>query len=108
MRAGGEGLFDYHQVLSPVNPHSVDLMSAGLARVRERMENACARAHRDPSSVKLLAVTKVFGPEAIRAGYELGLRVFGENYVQEMERKNPGRRRSHGCALPSDRPSAVQ
>ncbi len=64
-------------------------MSAGLARVRERMENACARAHRDPSSVKLLAVTKVFGPEAIRAGYELGLRDFGENYVQEMERKAP-------------------
>ena len=53
------------------------------------MENACARAHRDPAAVKLLAVTKVFGPEVIRAGYELGLREFGENYVQEMERKAP-------------------
>jgi PLP dependent protein len=53
------------------------------------MANACARAHRDPATVKLLAVTKVFGPEVIRAGYELGLRDFGENYVQEMERKSP-------------------
>jgi PLP dependent protein len=53
------------------------------------MENACARARRDPGSVKLLAVTKVFGPEAIREAHALGLRDFGENYVQEMERKAP-------------------
>jgi hypothetical protein len=53
------------------------------------MENACVRAHRDPASVRLLAVTKVFGPEAIREAWGLGLRDFGENYVQEMERKAP-------------------
>lgn len=53
------------------------------------MANACARARRDSDSVKLLAVTKVFGPDAIRAAWELGLRDFGENYVQEMERKAP-------------------
>jgi len=53
------------------------------------MENAYARARRDPSSVKLLAVTKVFGSEAIHEAYGLGLRDFGENYVQEMERKAP-------------------
>src|SRR5580700_8350522 len=53
------------------------------------MESACARARRDPASVKLLAVTKVFGPEAIREAWGLGLRDFGENYVQEMERKAP-------------------
>jgi pyridoxal phosphate enzyme (YggS family) len=53
------------------------------------MENACARARREPAPVKLLAVTKVFGPEAIREAYALGLRDFGENYVQEMERKAP-------------------
>ena len=81
--------FDYHQVLSPVSPQSTESIAAGLARVRERIANACARAHRDPATVKLLAVTKVFGPEVIRAGYALGLRDFGENYVQEMERKAP-------------------
>src|ERR1700722_6569363 len=53
------------------------------------MEDACARGRRDPASVRLLAVTKVFGPEAIREAYALGLREFGENYVQEMERKAP-------------------
>jgi pyridoxal phosphate enzyme (YggS family) len=60
-----------------------------LIEVRERMERACARARRNPQSVRLLAVTKVFGPEAIREAYEAGLRDFGENYVQEMERKAP-------------------
>ncbi len=39
--------------------------------------------------MRLLAVTKVFGPEAIREAYVLGLREFGENYVQEMEQKAP-------------------
>lgn len=53
------------------------------------MENACARAGRNPESVRLLAVTKVFGYEAVREAYQLGLRDFGENYVQEMERKAP-------------------
>lgn len=57
--------------------------------MRERIAAACARARRDPASVRLLAVTKVFGPEAVREAYESGLRDFGENYVQEMERKAP-------------------
>src|SRR6185312_3339468 len=60
-----------------------------LTAVRERISRACERARRDPASVRLLAVTKIFGPEAIRAAYDAGLREFGENYVQEMERKAP-------------------
>lgn len=59
-----------------------------LTAVRERIARACERARRDPATVRLLAVTKIFGPEVIRAGYEAGLREFGENYVQEMERKS--------------------
>jgi pyridoxal phosphate enzyme (YggS family) len=70
-------------------PQLPDSLTARLAQVRERIGDACAHARRDPASVKLLAVTKVFGPEAIREGYALGLRDFGENYVQEMERKAP-------------------
>src|SRR5580692_11388755 len=57
--------------------------------VRERIEHACARARRDPASVRVLAVTKIFGPELIRKAWNAGLREFGENYVQEMERKAP-------------------
>lgn len=66
-----------------------DTLALRLACVQERIENACAAAHRDPNGVRLLAVTKIFGPEAIRDAYALGLREFGENYVQEMERKAP-------------------
>ena len=53
------------------------------------MNSACARVRRAPASVRLLAVTKVFGAEAILEAYDAGLRNFGENYVQEMERKAP-------------------
>jgi pyridoxal phosphate enzyme (YggS family) len=60
-----------------------------LELVRERIERACARAHRDPATVRLLAVTKIFGPEEIREAWAVGLREFGENYVQEMDRKQP-------------------
>ena len=57
--------------------------------MRERITGACARSGRSAESVRLLAVTKVFGPEVIREAYAHGLRDFGENYVQEMERKAP-------------------
>ena len=67
----------------------MESLETRLAAVRERIENACARAHRDPASVRLLAVTKIFGPEVVRDGYALGLREFGENYVQEREQKAP-------------------
>ncbi len=60
-----------------------------LAAVEERIEAAAARAHRRPSDIRFIAVTKVFPATAIRDAYELGLREFGENYVQEFERKAP-------------------
>jgi pyridoxal phosphate enzyme (YggS family) len=60
-----------------------------LDQVRGRIESACARAHRDPTSVRVLAVTKIFGADVIREAWAAGLREFGENYVQEMERKAP-------------------
>jgi len=60
-----------------------------LASVRQRIERAAERARRDPSSVLLLAVTKVFPASVIRDAYALGLRDFGENYVQEFEFKLP-------------------
>jgi pyridoxal phosphate enzyme (YggS family) len=53
------------------------------------MERAAARARRSVDQVTLLAVTKVFPAQMIRDGWELGLREFGENYVQEFEGKAP-------------------
>jgi PLP dependent protein len=51
--------------------------------VLARVALAAERAARDPSSVRVVAVSKTFPPEAIRAVYALGQRAFGENYVQE-------------------------
>ena len=47
------------------------------------------RAGRDRSEVTFIAVTKKFPPEVIHEAYDAGLRVFGENYVQEFEGKYP-------------------
>jgi pyridoxal phosphate enzyme (YggS family) len=60
-----------------------------LAAVRERIARAADRARRDPAGILLLAVTKIFPAGAIRQAYDLGLRDFGENYVQEFEGKAP-------------------
>ena len=60
---------------------------AGLARVRERIDSACQRAGRDASEVQLIAVSKAHPEEAVRAAYAIGLRVFGENYAQELAHK---------------------
>jgi pyridoxal phosphate enzyme (YggS family) len=60
-----------------------------LQAVRERIARAADRARRDPAGILLLAVTKIFPAAAIREAYDLGLRDFGENYVQEFEGKAP-------------------
>jgi hypothetical protein len=58
-----------------------------LDAVRERIDAACARAGRDPSSVTLVAVGKRHPVERIREAWEAGQRAFGENYVQELVEK---------------------
>jgi len=60
-----------------------------LELVRERTARAAEAARRNPSEILLLAVTKVFPAAVIQEGYALGLRDFGENYVQEFETKAP-------------------
>ena len=68
---------------------SFEGLVARLAAVRERIARAAEKAHRDPAGITLLAVTKVFPAAAIREAYQLGLREFGENYVQEFDNKAP-------------------
>ena len=68
---------------------NMEQLARNLATVRERIARAAGRAHRDPADILLLAVTKVFPASAIRDAYDLGLREFGENYVQEFEGKAP-------------------
>ena len=67
----------------------MESLQQNLAAVRERIARAAEHARRDPSEITLLAVTKIFPAAAIREAYDLGLREFGENYVQEFEGKAP-------------------
>jgi hypothetical protein len=68
---------------------ALEALSARLEEVRQRIARACERAQRDPSGITLLAVTKIFPATVIQEAYTLGLREFGENYVQEFEGKAP-------------------
>ncbi|MBI5260124.1 MAG: YggS family pyridoxal phosphate-dependent enzyme [Burkholderiales bacterium] len=54
-----------------------------LQQVRSRIASACAAAGRPVQAITLLAVSKTFGPEAVRAAVAAGQTAFGENYVQE-------------------------
>lgn len=63
------------------------LIASNLAEIRERIARSAARAGRATQDITLVAVSKTFPSEAIRSAYELGLRHFGENRVQEWESK---------------------
>jgi hypothetical protein len=58
-----------------------------LAAVHARIEQAALAAGRDPSGVRLVAVSKTKGAEEIREAYLAGQRAFGENYAQELASK---------------------
>lgn len=58
-----------------------------LESILERIQRACERAGRNPKEVKLLGASKTVPPEKIREFYSCGLKVFGENRVQEFLKK---------------------
>jgi PLP dependent protein len=58
-----------------------------VARVRERIAAAVRRAGRNPEEITLMGVSKTFPVERIREAHAAGLRVFGENRVQEFADK---------------------
>ncbi len=69
-----------------------------ILRVRERVERAAERSGREPGEIRILAVTKFHPFAAVRASYDAGIRLFGENRVQEAQEKFP--------AFLSERPDA--
>jgi pyridoxal phosphate enzyme (YggS family) len=62
-------------------------IAARLATIQQRIAAAARSAGRDPSSVRLVAVTKTFPIDAIREAFQAGHRDFGENRVQEALQK---------------------
>src|SRR4029079_16622803 len=62
-------------------------LPARLAVVRSRIERAAGRAGRDPASIRLVAVSKTFPVDYVRALADAGQTDFGENKVQEALQK---------------------
>jgi pyridoxal phosphate enzyme (YggS family) len=59
-----------------------------IAAIRERMTRAAAKVGRNPDSITLMGVSKTVEPERIKEAYAAGIRVFGENRVQEFGEKS--------------------
>jgi hypothetical protein len=62
-------------------------IGVSISAVRGRIADACARVGRRPEEVRLIAVTKKVDAERVREAASFGLSEFGENYVQEAQRK---------------------
>ena len=58
-------------------------IAQNLAQVHAQIQAACQAAARPVASVRLLAVSKTWGPDAVRAAHAAGQNAFGENYIQE-------------------------
>jgi pyridoxal phosphate enzyme (YggS family) len=65
----------------------VNAIATRLSEVRARIAEAATRAGRVPADIRLIAVSKTFPIDAVRAAYEAGQRDFGENRVQEALQK---------------------
>src|ERR1044071_1680140 len=69
--------------------------AARLAAVSSDIARACRDAHREVSTVTLVAVSKTFPADSIEPVIEVGHRVFGENRVQEAKAKWPALQAKH-------------
>lgn len=67
-----------------------------LENVKKRIAEVCKRAGRNPDSVKLVAVSKTMPPAMIESAWNAGQRIFGENYVQELEEKDKALENTQG------------
>jgi len=70
-----------------VRDEVMERISGNVERVLEAIRAACDRSGRSPEEVKLVAVTKTVDLERIQAAILSGVRVFGENYIQEAREK---------------------
>jgi pyridoxal phosphate enzyme (YggS family) len=72
-------------------------IAENISDVQKRIASAAGHAGRSPIDITLMAVSKTFPVESIREAYAAGLRVFGENRVQEFSRKVDALRDLHGA-----------
>jgi len=57
------------------------------AKILENIQKACEKADKKPEEIEILGASKKQNPEKIRIAFDLGIKIFGENYVQEAEKK---------------------
>ena len=80
--------------MAEIQPVDLQAIAERYESVRERVEHACQRVGRRADAVTIVGVTKTFPLEVVEAGYEVGLRHFGENRARELRDKakeHPGR-----------------
>lgn len=65
-----------------------DHISKNISVIKELIARAATRAGRKADDITLIAVSKFFHPDEIRAAYECGQRIFGESYAQELKAKS--------------------
>ena len=63
------------------------MLKENLEKVEENIQAACDRAGRKRDEVTLIAVSKTKPPHMLQEAYDLGVRIFGENKVQEIREK---------------------
>lgn len=75
---------------TPLRGDTIGWLMEMVKRIRDiyvRMSHACMRAGREADEARLIAVSKTVGMDAVHEAYDAGLREFGENRLQEAERK---------------------
>lgn len=66
-----------------------DYVAENISDVRREINEAAGKAGRDPAEITLMAVTKTFPVQAVKAAFDSGITLFGENKVQELLEKLP-------------------
>jgi pyridoxal phosphate enzyme (YggS family) len=66
---------------------TVTMISENIKRIKEKITNAALKAERSPEDIKLVAVSKRFPADKIIDAIAAGQKIFGENYIQEVQEK---------------------
>lgn len=63
------------------------MIAENIQKIKEQIAEAAAKANRSPDTIKLVAVSKRFPASTINEAYAAGQTIFGENYIQEVQKK---------------------
>lgn len=67
-----------------INTEDQELIRGNYEKIKARVREAAARSGRGPEEIKIIAVSKTVAPDRIRTAFDIGVRDFGENRVQEL------------------------